>query len=181
MEYSYSPKEQNRNAITVSSTLLAAGVLCLIASSTLKPRSLWQLGFAVLISVSLMFWLRYHAMSYTYTVTDAYGEWQLLILGRQGRRETTLCCLSLARLSRVAAVTATDEESVRRDAMREFKNARARYNYSPTLGPRAFQVIYARENGIAVAVRIEGDAGFLKALDEAVTLARMQAPPEEEE
>lgn len=174
MEYQYSPKPQNKNALylvlglfALSCTFLAFGM-----GDLLSVRVVWHFLFLCSAVAMLFIFLRYHSASYVYTLTDAYGAPMLIVSHVQGRRLSTHCRLSLANLLHLSEVP--DPESAEgRAALADFRREGVRYSYLATIGKASTQILYGREGGHRFAIRIEGDAAFLAALKEAAARASL--------
>ncbi len=182
MEYRYSPKPGNKNALYLVMGLFALCGLFLAfgMGNLLSVRSLWHLLF-LFSAVSMLFiFLRYQSSSYIYTVTDAYGEPMLIVSHTQGKRISTHCRLLLSRLSALVDVPDPDSEEGRA-ALADFRAERVRYSYLATIGKAKTQILYGREGGRRFAIRIEGDEAFLTVLREAAARAASYATEEEDD
>ncbi len=182
MEYRYSPKPKNKNALCFVTGLFALSALFLAfgMGDLLSLRAVWHFLFLISAVSMLFVFLRYHSSSYVYTVTDALGEPMLIVSHVQGRRLSTHCRLSLSRLLRLVEVP--DPESAEgRAALADFRAERVRYSYLATIGKASTQILYGREGGRRFAIRIEGDEAFLSVLREAAARAASYATEEEDD
>ena len=182
MEYRFSPKPQTRHASHLLAALAALSLLSLGLGmgNALGLRTLWHSLLLLFLVGALFLYLRFVSLAYLYEITSEWGEPTLVILETQGRRHTTRCRLGLAHLLRLVEVP--DEKSEEgRGALAEFRAERRRFSYLVTLGRVPTQLLYAREGGERFAIRIEGDAAFLRALREAIALAGEYRTSTEEE
>ena len=182
MEYRFSPRPQTKGASLLLSSLAGGSLLALVLGmgNVLGLRTLWHSLLLVFLVGALFLYLRFVASTYIYEITSEWGEPVLIILETQGRRHTTRCRLGLAHLLRLVEVPDAESEEGRA-ALAEFRAERRRFSYLATLGRVPTQLLYAREGGERFAIRIEGDAAFLAALREAISIAEEYRTSAEEE
>ncbi len=174
MEFSYQPKAQNRNHLYLIGGLFACCFATLIIGSFIpKGGSVVQLISILSLCLALMFWLRYAFTSFTYTVTDAYGDLSLIVTEQQGKRLSTAARIHLCDVSELLRVQdrASDEGVF---AQRRYRDRRRRYSYLATFSPSAFLVLFGSEEGEEYAVRMEADEAFISSLQTAIETAKAQ-------
>ncbi len=182
MEYRYTPKAQNKNAIYLTGGLFALAALFLAfgAGNLLSLRPLWHFLFISSAVLMLFIFLRYYSSSYLYTLTEEWGEPTLVVSHVQGRRLSTHCRLSLSNLLKLVEVPDPDSEEGRL-ALGDFRAERMRYSYLATIGKAKTQILYGKEGGRRFAIRIEGDDAFVAVLRDAAARASLMVHKEDED
>ena len=163
-ELRYTPKRKNKIPewiLTACTVLMIACVLFMMFS--VGRKLIWEVLFLLGAVVAIWVATRYLTSSFTYTI-DYEHRW-FLVTQRQGKRLSCLCRLDLASLYLVRPYEERDKDAPRA----------TRYAYCVTPNPHESYLLFFRQEEKTVSVRIECDAAFLTALQDASHAAAVAA------
>ena len=176
-ELSVRPKAQNNNSKILMSVFFALAAVSLVISMLidLYRGVVGMVAVAFLVSAILVY-TKYVSISFSYDVMiDADGEPLFLVRQFVGKREVTLCRVSLA-----------DIETINRESAAERKahiteRGVQRYVYSPTLSPAVSYRLTVANRYERSEIILEGSEEFMNLLLEYSKEARASRVIEDEE
>ena len=154
-ELRYTPKRKNRIPewiLTGCAVILVACVL--FRMFKLGHAIIWECLFLVAAVVAIWVSTRFLTSSYTYTLD--YENKLFLVSQKQGRRITCLCRLDLSDLYLVRPYEERDKDA---DRM-------TRYVYCVTFHPAESYLLFFRNEGRNISIRVECEGEFLAALEQ---------------
>ena len=176
-DFSVTPKAKNKNAITLMSAFFAISLISLIVTLFLEKYKgvVGLVTFASLITAILVY-TKYVSVVFHYDII-AEGVDEPLFVVRQtvGRRNETLCRISLLNVTSIKKETAEERRTHKTPA------GVAKYVYTPTLFPSEnYRIsVFSRKQKAEIIVEISDE--FANALTEMVSEARLLMPSEDDE
>ncbi len=89
-------------------------------------RGVLQLVFVIFVAIDVMLGTKYFLSSYTYTLTDEYGEIMLIVTQTQGKRISTLANFAI---DDIRAIELKPQRDALEDITKKYGASCVRYNY----------------------------------------------------
>lgn len=165
--YEYIPRKTNKKAMYLVLMLLIGGVAVLF-SSTLIMRSfrwIFQLIGIGFMTASIFLLTRYISKSFIYGIEQGHKEgYELTVTEVQGKRRITVCRLTVALMSGVETVEASDEQ--KREAIKKKikEEGRQPFNYCTDIAPASVCYVFSEECNEKVAVVFQPDETIMSYL-----------------
>ncbi len=160
--YEWIPPRNNTKATRLTMLLcVGAGLLLATAVSfgNIPFRWVFQLAGLVLLTVAIFLTTRYVMKSFLYRiVSDDRGGYDLTVteLTSGGKRKITVCRVGLDGIYKTVFLNANDPASAER--WRAIKKERRKiFDYAVDLKPERFIVVYLRESGEDLTLRLSYD------------------------
>ena len=176
-EISVCPKAQNNNSKILMSVFFALAAVALIISMTVDRYRgvVGMVAVAFLVSAILVY-TKYVSICFSYDVMiDSDGEPLFIVRQYVGKREVTLCRVSLADVTSVKKETSVERKS------HVTERGVSRYVYAPTLAPAVSYRITVNNRYERSEIILEGSEEFMNMLSEYSKEARAARTEEEEE
>lgn len=167
-ELSVHATQSNKNASRVCYASLLSAALCVIVCFFIdKYQALISVGALVFVTVAILMYTRYMAVSYLYDIfLDAENNPMFLVRSRTGRRETTLLRLDLYAITGLKRLNQSELKSYKCDT------GVLKYNYCPTLFPSSAVLMTVRSHYEKADVFIEVTDEFMEYLSSIAKEAR---------
>lgn len=144
--YEYIPQKSNKKAMYLVCLFLIGGVLLMFLSMRLKGiiGFIWvfQLIGIALCAASIFIFSRYVSKGYIYAITK---DGDLTVTEVQGRRQITVCRLSIAQISEIELLDSPDAERTNAIKKKIKSEKRKVYNYCIDLVPSRVCYIFSEE------------------------------------
>ena len=123
----FTPKSNGKKEKAYLALYAAIAIVAFIFGMLpISGRGILQLVFVVFVAIDVMLGSKYFLSSYTYTLTDQYGENMLVITQTQGKRISTLANLAVKDIRTIALKT---QKSAQEDVAKKYGPSCVRYNY----------------------------------------------------
>ena len=176
-DFSVTPKAKNKNAITLMSAFFLLSLISLVVTVFLeKYKGVVSLvTFASLITAILVY-TKYVSVLFHYDIIAENVDEPLFVVRQTiGRRNDTLCRISLLN------VTSIQKETAKERRAHKTPVGVAKYVYTPTLFPdENYRItVFSRKQKAEILVEISDE--FAKMLTEMVSEAKLLMPSEDDE
>ena len=109
MDFKYTPSSWTKKEKAYAALYAALAVVPFVFSFFPIPGTgILQLIFVVFVALDMMHCIKYCLTSYTYTITEEYGDAMLVVTQTQGKRISTLANFKLSDIKRVEKMSASD-------------------------------------------------------------------------
>ena len=121
---------------------LIAVVAFIFSLTPIQGKGILQFVFVLFVALDMMIGIKYFLSSYTYTLTDEYGDCTLIVTQTQGKRVSTFANFLV---KDIREISLKPYEAALADVTRKYGASAARYNY--VVGMKS------EENILALTVR----------------------------
>ena len=175
-EISVRPKAQNNNSKILMSVFFALAAVALVISMTVESyRGVIGLVAVAFLVSAILVYTKYVSISFLYDVMiDSDGEPLFVVRQLVGKREVTLCRVSLSDVKSVEKESAAERKS------HVTERGVSRYVYAPTLSPSVSYRITVANRYERSEIIVEGSEEFMNLLLEYSNEAREARAAEED-
>lgn len=165
--YETTPKKSNKAAHYTSAVLLIAAFAAMFFSAmpNLPYRSIMQFAALVMLAFSILMMTRYTLCSYTYSVIEDEGEYDLTVAELKRKSRITVCRVGLAGITQVTLAKRADKEQTAR--LKTDSKGRKTYNYCVDLAPSEYIHVLTEECGEKITIKLSYDERLFEILQNA--------------
>ena len=165
--YETTPKKSNKAAHYTAALLLIAAFAAMLFSTmpNLPYRSVMQLAALVMLSFSILLITRYTLCTYSYSVIESNGEYDLTVTELKRKSRITVCRIGLEGIERVTLARRADKEQASK--LKADSKGRKAYSYCVDLAPAEYIHILAEECGESITIKLSYDERLLEILQNA--------------
>ena len=176
-EFSVRPKAQNNNSKILMSVFFALAAVALVISMIIdKYRGVVGMVAVAFLVSAILVYTKYVSICFSYDVMiDSDGEPLFVVRQLVGKREVTLCRVSLADVASIKKETASERKS------HVTERGVSKFVYAPTLSPSVSYRVTVKNGYECSEIILEGNEEFMNMLSEYSKEARAARTVEQEE
>lgn len=165
--YETTPKKSNKKAHYTSVVLLIAAFAAMFFSTwpQLPYRSLMQFAALVMLAFSILMMTRYTLSSYTYSVIEEDGEYDLTVTELKRKSRITVCRIGLSGITQVTLAKRADKGQLSK--LKSDSKGRKTYNYFVDLAPAEYIHVLTEECGEQITIKLSYDERLFEILQNA--------------
>lgn len=162
MDFKYTPSSWGKKEKAYAALYAALAVVPFVFSFFPIPGTgILQLIFVVFVALDMMHCIKYCLSSYTYTITEEYGDAMLVVTQTLGRRISTLANFKLSDIRRVEKMPASDISGY---IQSKYGSSCVKYDYLVGMDRRDAIVITVRNDHTHYVVSLAYNDEFMEML-----------------
>ena len=160
----FTPKSNGKKEKAKAAFIAAIAVIFFVLGILPIPgKGFCQLLFVVFVAIDIMYCVKYFLTSYTYTLTDEYGDPMIIVTQTQGKKISTLANF---RIADIVSVEVKPPKIAKEEISRKYGSSCIKYNYLSGEDNELLIMINVRNDYTRYIIMISYDVEFYNAICE---------------